>query len=132
MAPYFLVSAVAMALGWFFDQGERVFEVVFLVLWLAFVVFLAYSGVMEDAAFVIGVVKFSARRAVLSLSAKRAWRQGLNPAAFTMPVPATAQGDLGRNALRGFGATQWDLTLRRQFRLTDRILFRREAISSTC
>jgi len=41
----------------------------------------------------------------------------LNAAAFSAPVPATAQGNLGRNALRGFGATQWDLTLRRQFRL---------------
>jgi hypothetical protein len=30
-------------------------------------------------------------------------------------------GDLGQNALRGFGATQIDLTLRRQFRLTERI-----------
>lgn len=30
----------------------------------------------------------------------------INTAALTMPVPATAQGDLGRNALRGFGATQ--------------------------
>jgi ABC-type Fe3+ transport system permease subunit len=28
----------------FFDQGERVFEVVFLLLWLAFVVFLACSA----------------------------------------------------------------------------------------
>jgi hypothetical protein len=33
----------------------------------------------------------------------------------------SVQGDLGRNALRGFGATQIDLTLRRQFRLTERI-----------
>jgi Carboxypeptidase regulatory-like domain/TonB dependent receptor len=43
----------------------------------------------------------------------------INPAAFTTPVPA--QGDLGRNALRGFGATQWDMTLRRQFRFTERL-----------
>jgi hypothetical protein len=28
----------------FFDQGERVFEVVFLLLWLAFVVFIACSA----------------------------------------------------------------------------------------
>ena len=34
---------------------------------------------------------------------------------------APAQGDLGRNALRGFGATQWDITLRRQFRFTERV-----------
>jgi len=45
----------------------------------------------------------------------------INAAAFTTPVPATAQGNLGRNALRGFGATQWDLTLRRQFRFTERL-----------
>ena len=44
----------------------------------------------------------------------------INAAAFTTPVPATAQGDLGRNALRGFAATQWDITLRRQFRFTER------------
>jgi hypothetical protein len=46
--------------------------------------------------------------------------KAINPAAFTTPVPATAQGDLARNALRGFGATQWDITLRRQFRFTER------------
>jgi len=39
----------------------------------------------------------------------------INPAAFSAPV--AVQGDLGRNALRGFGATQWDMTLRRQFRM---------------
>jgi len=44
----------------------------------------------------------------------------INAAAFITPVPATAQGSLGRNALSGFGATQWDLTLRRQFRFTER------------
>jgi hypothetical protein len=43
----------------------------------------------------------------------------INAAAFTAPTPSATQGNLGRNALRGFGATQWDLTLRRQFRLTD-------------
>jgi len=43
----------------------------------------------------------------------------IDAAAFS--IPATGQGDLGRNALRGFGATQIDLTLRRQFRLTERI-----------
>jgi len=45
----------------------------------------------------------------------------INPAAFSTPVPATAQGNLGRNALRGFGATQWDLALRRQFHFTERV-----------
>jgi len=43
----------------------------------------------------------------------------INAAAFS--IPTSGRGDLGRNALRGFGATQWDLTLRRQFRLTERI-----------
>jgi hypothetical protein len=42
----------------------------------------------------------------------------INAAAFSNP--GNTQGDLGRNALRGFGATQWDITLRRQFRFTDR------------
>ena len=41
----------------------------------------------------------------------------INSAAFSTPTPPTTQGDLGRNALRGFGATQWDFTLRRQFHL---------------
>jgi len=45
----------------------------------------------------------------------------INPAAFTTPVPATDQGNLGRNALRGFGATQWNLTLRRQFRFPEHL-----------
>jgi hypothetical protein len=39
----------------------------------------------------------------------------INPDAFSLP--ARGQGNLGRNALRGFGATQWDLTLRRRFRI---------------
>src|SRR5580698_2391129 len=44
----------------------------------------------------------------------------INPAAFTIPTGAV-QGDLGRNALRGFGAAQVDLTLRRQFKLGERL-----------
>ena len=43
----------------------------------------------------------------------------INAAAFT--VPASGQGNLGRNALRGFGATQWDFTVRRQFRMTEKV-----------
>ncbi|MGB9402507.1 MAG: carboxypeptidase regulatory-like domain-containing protein [Candidatus Acidiferrales bacterium] len=31
------------------------------------------------------------------------------------------QGDLGRNALRGFGAAQWDFAIRRQFSLSERL-----------
>ena len=44
----------------------------------------------------------------------------INPAAFSTPV-GPVQGDLGRNALRGFGAAQVDLTLRRQFKLRERL-----------
>ena len=41
----------------------------------------------------------------------------INPVAFTTPASTSVQGNLRRNALRGFGATQWDLTIRRQFHL---------------
>jgi Carboxypeptidase regulatory-like domain/TonB dependent receptor len=47
--------------------------------------------------------------------------KGFNPAAFTTPPigpttgEPTRQGDLGRNALRGFGAWQWDFALHRDF-----------------
>ncbi|MBV8450802.1 MAG: TonB-dependent receptor [Deltaproteobacteria bacterium] len=44
----------------------------------------------------------------------------INPAAFSVPS-GPVQGDLGRNALRGFGASQLDFTLRRQFRITERV-----------
>jgi hypothetical protein len=56
----------------------------------------------------------------------------INPAAFTTPVPSSAQGNLGRNALRGFGATQWDMTLRAgSSALPSGCLSRPGAISST-
>jgi len=48
----------------------------------------------------------------------------INPAAFAIPSTASGspvQGDLGRNALRGFSATQVDLTLRRQFKIRERL-----------
>jgi hypothetical protein len=44
----------------------------------------------------------------------------INPAAFSIPT-TERQGTLPRNALRGFGAWQADLALRRQFRLSERI-----------
>jgi len=44
----------------------------------------------------------------------------INRAAFSVPT-TPRQGTLGRNALRGFGATQVDLTLRRQFKLRERL-----------
>jgi hypothetical protein len=43
----------------------------------------------------------------------------INRAAFLTP-PITRQGTLGRNALRGFPATQLDFALHRQFSLTER------------
>jgi hypothetical protein len=50
----------------------------------------------------------------------------INSAAFTTPVGAV-QGDLGRNALRGFDAAQVDLTLRRQFKLRERLALQARA-----
>jgi hypothetical protein len=44
----------------------------------------------------------------------------LNPAAFVVPSTAV-QGDLGRNALRGFNLVQTDLSVRRSFRLIERV-----------
>jgi len=59
--------------------------------------------------------------------------KGFNPAAFTAPPPAPngnplPQGDLGRNALRGFGATQWDFAIHRDFPVHDslKLQFRAE------
>jgi hypothetical protein len=48
----------------------------------------------------------------------------INRAAFT--VPTSRQGNLGRNALRGFPLTQLDLSLRRRFQIQERfgLLFR--------
>ena len=39
---------------------------------------------------------------------------------FCAPT-AGQQGDLGRNALRGFGATQWDLAVHREFAIRDSV-----------
>jgi hypothetical protein len=53
--------------------------------------------------------------------------KGLNPAAFVSP-PIDAmtgnplrQGNLGRNALRGFGLVQWDFAVHREFPIRDRV-----------
>ena len=60
--------------------------------------------------------------------------RGFNPQAFVDPpidpitfLP-TRQGNLGRNALRGFGAWQWDFAVRREFKLHEswRLQFRSE------
>jgi hypothetical protein len=45
------------------------------------------------------------------------WR--FNSAAFSVPVAGT-QGNLGRNVFRGFGLTQWDVSIRRRIQLSER------------
>ena len=60
--------------------------------------------------------------------------RGLNPNAFVDPPvdpntgSAVRQGNLGRNAVRGLGAWQWDFAVRREFQLHDtwRLQFRSE------
>jgi Carboxypeptidase regulatory-like domain/TonB dependent receptor len=49
----------------------------------------------------------------------------INAAAFT--IPPSGQGNLGRNALRGCDAVQFDTTLRRQFHLTERLALQARA-----
>jgi hypothetical protein len=46
--------------------------------------------------------------------------KAFNPAAFT-PPPTGQQGDFSRNVLRGFGATQVDFAVQRQFSLTEKL-----------
>ena len=54
-----------------------------------------------------------------------------NPDAFVTPGDTFTQGNLPRNKLRGFGAWQEDLAIRRTFKLTERVslLFRAEAFN---
>ncbi|MCU1315247.1 MAG: TonB-dependent receptor plug [Candidatus Acidoferrum typicum] len=52
--------------------------------------------------------------------------KALNPAAFVPPPTdstgsALRQGHLGRNALRGFGAAQWDFSIHREFPVSERL-----------
>lgn len=49
-----------------------------------------------------------------------AGRRRINKSAFSVPTGAN-QGNLGRNTLIGFGATQLDLALRRKFTLQERV-----------
>ncbi len=60
-------------------------------------------------------------------------RKAFNAAAFTAPPTDASgnplrQGDVGRNALRGFGATQWDFAVHREFPLHEslKLQFRAE------
>jgi hypothetical protein len=45
--------------------------------------------------------------------------RGINPAAFSVPTEVR-QGNLGRNALRGFGFMQLDFAIQRQFGITEK------------
>ena len=55
----------------------------------------------------------------------------INAAAFSTPANSFTQGNLGRNTVRGFGAWQEDLAIRRTFTITERVslLFRAEAFN---
>jgi len=55
----------------------------------------------------------------------------VNAAAFSTPTDTFTQGDLQRNGLRGFGAWQEDLAIRREFKLHENwnLLFRAEAFN---
>lgn len=57
-------------------------------------------------------------------------RRRLNPAAFTLP-PYGSQGSQGRNSLRAFAQRQIDLTVRREFGITEKLKlqFRAEAFN---
>ena len=48
-----------------------------------------------------------------------------NKTAFT-PAPVGQQGNFGRNVLRGFGASQLDLALQREFHITEKMVPRSE------
>jgi hypothetical protein len=62
--PHFLATAVvSFPWGRFFDQGERVFEVVLLVLWLGFIAFLAFTA--------IGFVRENAKESARSKGKRR-------------------------------------------------------------
>jgi hypothetical protein len=52
--------------------------------------------------------------------------KALNPSAFALPA-APGEGNVGRNAFRGFGFTQADLSIGRRFRIGDRIVFQLRA-----
>jgi len=57
--------------------------------------------------------------------------RSINPGAFQVP-PGNIQGDLGRNALAGFGMSQLDLAVRREFALGEKrsLQFRLEAFNA--
>jgi hypothetical protein len=106
---------------------------------------LAFQNVLADLRpdvilghpfYLYGAACSSALQAIGSLSPGQGCPggKGFNPAAFTDPPtdPVTGfplrQGNLGRNALRGFGATQWDFAIHRDFTIHEslKLQFRAE------
>jgi Carboxypeptidase regulatory-like domain/TonB dependent receptor/TonB-dependent Receptor Plug Domain len=79
---------------------------------------------------------YVAGQPLYKIEAKAPGRRVLNPAAFKAPPTdengnVTRQGTLGRGVVRGFDLWQFDLALRRQFNLTERmnLQFRIEAFN---
>jgi len=71
-------------------------------------------------------VYLSASQCIAVLGPPCAGGRGLNPAAFVPPPLDTngnplRQGDLGRNALRSFGAAQWDFAVHRNFPIHEQL-----------
>jgi hypothetical protein len=72
-------------------------------------------------------VYLSSAQCLSVLSTQCPGGKGFNPAAFTPPPvdpttgQPTRQGDLGRNALRGFEAWQWDFAVHRDFPLREQL-----------
>ena len=60
---FFATAVLSFPWGRFFDQGERVFEVVLLVLWLGFIAFLAFTA--------IGFVRENAKESARSKGKRR-------------------------------------------------------------
>jgi hypothetical protein len=50
----------------------------------------------------------------------KSWQQYFNPAAFARPADGTI-GNVGRNAFRGPGINQWDISLYKNFNFTENI-----------
>jgi len=54
--------------------------------------------------------------------ATQTWQQFFNTAAFARPLDGT-QGNLGRNALRGPGISQWDISIFKNINVTENVRF---------
>lgn len=117
------------------SAGGGVFDNAALRDWSVDAIFRARSGAPVNVTFGISLPDFDlpnllrpdlVQGAPLYLkdaSAPGGWR--INREAFRIPIKR--QGALGRNALRGFGVSQVDVALHRQFALTERLQLRLRA-----